>query len=67
MRIRLDWKKALALGAMYALVCLVYHTKQPYLIVVGFGLSILVCNLWNKKLVGDMFKAFVKKIDHSNR
>lgn len=67
MSIRLDWKNALALGAMYALVCLVYHTKQPYLIAVEFGLSILVCILWNKKLVGDMLKAVVKKIGHSNR
>ena len=61
-RIQIDWKNACALAILYMIVCLIYHTKQPILVIVGLMLTTLVGVLWNKKLVCTMIRTFLKKL-----
>lgn len=64
-RIRIDWKNASALGIFYIVVCLIYHTKQPILIVVGLMLTTFVGVFWNKELVCTMTRTFLKKLHNT--
>ena len=64
-RIRIDWKNASALGILYIVVCLIYHTKQPILIVVGLMLTTFVGVFWNKELVCTMTRTFLKKLHNT--
>lgn len=64
-RIRIDWKNASELGIFYIVVCLIYHTKQPILIVVGLMLATFVGVFWNKELVCTMTRTFLKKLHNT--
>lgn len=64
MRIRIDWKNTCALGMLYAVVCLLYYTRQPVLIVAGLVMTTLICAFWNKDLICKMSQTVLNKLRH---